>query len=279
MAGNEVICFVEDDLLKLGANALTLLAIAKYTAVTKDRTLLPVAKKIALWMKLIQNESGEFTVHKQRFSTGKIYDFISDYYPGEAIFALARFYEVDSDPMWLETAFKGADYIIHVRDKNKSIVEIDHDHWLLYGLNAVYRLHPQFDYIKHTYKICQAIMLSQYRSSKNPDYFGSFYNPPRSTPTAIRAEGMCAAYNLLYDNGYEKEAMEVCETIKRCIQFQLQTQYTPERTLYLPNTQRALGGFSASLTDYSIRIDFVQHNLSSLLGLYKILKAQYGLTL
>lgn len=32
-----------------------------------------------------------------------------------------------------------------------------------------------------------------------------------------------------------------------------------------------LGGFSRSLTDYSIRIDYVQHNISGLIALYKIM--------
>jgi hypothetical protein len=41
--------------------------------------------------------------------------------------------------------------------------------------------------------------------------------------------------------------------------------------MYLPNPPRALGGFHTSLTDYEIRIDYVQHNISSLLGLYRAL--------
>jgi hypothetical protein len=35
--------------------------------------------------------------------------------------------------------------------------------------------------------------------------------------------------------------------------------------------QRAVGGVRGSLTSYTVRIDYVQHTISSLLGLYRIL--------
>ena len=59
--------------------------------------------------------------------------------------------------------------------------------------------------------------------------------------------------------------------IRLGVAFQLQTQFRPESVLYVSDPQRALGGFRRSLTNYEIRIDYVQHNISSLLGLYRIL--------
>ncbi len=38
--------------------------------------------------------------------------------------------------------------------------------------------------------------------------------------------------------------------------------------------QRALGAFHRSLTNDEIRIDYVQHNISALLGLWRILEAR-----
>ncbi len=270
--GEELLCIVENDSAKLGANGLALLALSKYMMLTEDRSYLPDARKLAKWMQTVQNEQGQFFIHKLSYSTQADSGFVSMYYPGEAIFSLVRFYEVDPNETWLDMAQKAADYIIQVRDGGKTISELEHDHWLLYGLNELYRVRPSSIYITHSQKICQAMLNAQHRHVEPKDYLGGFYNPPRSTPVAVRSEGMCAAYCLLNDNQLYKEADVLFEAIKLCLRFQLQTQYFPEKAMHLPNPQRTLGGFSCSLTDYSIRIDYVQHNLSSLIGLYKIMK-------
>lgn len=270
--GQSYLCIIEKDFAKLGANALTILALSKYMSITKDSSYMSVAKKLARWMKHAQEDSGAFLIQKFRFSKKINTNFVSGYYPGEAIFSLVRLFQVDPNETWLDIASNAANFIINVRDKNKKVSQIDHDHWLLYGLNELYRIRPDPSYIEHTQKICQAILRAQYTKNEPLDYKGSYYKPPRSTPTATRTEGLCAAYSLLDSLGFENESKEILEAIILNMRFQLQTQYQPERTLYLINPQRSLGGFSKSLTDYSIRIDYVQHNLSSLIGLYNILK-------
>ena len=49
------------------------------------------------------------------------------------------------------------------------------------------------------------------------------------------------------------------------------TQFQPESVMYLLDPQEALGGFHNSLTNFEIRIDYVQHNVSSILCLAEIL--------
>lgn len=267
-----LLCIVENGFAKLGANAITLLALTKFSSITQDTSCLEIGRRLAKWMHVTQNYSGEFLVHKQKFSEKRNMKFISQYYPGEAIFSLIRFYQLDPNPLWLETAKKAVDYLVNIRDKNKKISQLEHDHWLLYGLNELYPLCANTLYITHTQKICKAILGAQYRKHEPTDYLGSFYTPPRSTPVATRAEGLCAAYSLLKQGDDETFVQAVLEGLLLCIRFQLQTQFRPERTLYLNNPQTTLGGFSRSFTDYSIRIDYVQHNLSSIIGLYKILK-------
>ncbi|MBS0290022.1 MAG: CapA family protein [Proteobacteria bacterium] len=266
------LCILENNYAKLGANALAVLAISKFISITKDISYLESGRKLALWIGTAQNSKGEFYIHKMKFSNKANTDFVSNYYPGEAIFALVRFYQIDPNPLWLDIAQKAADYLITGRDKDKNISELEHDHWLLYGLNALSEFRPSPIYISHTLKITKAIIKAQNRDAEPCDYMGSFYTNPRSTPVAIRAEGLCAAYQLLKKNNYDSEVNDILKAIKLCVRFQLQTQFFPEKALYLPNPRRTLGGFSKSLIDYSIRIDYVQHNISSLLGLYHILK-------
>jgi len=276
---NKFACVLDKDFIKLGGNALAILALTKYTEVSKDSSHLDLAKKLARWILNTQKENGEFAIHKQSFTTKKIEEFTSDYYPGEAIFSLCRLYVLDPDEHWLNAAERAADFIINFRDRKVKENDLNHDHWLLYALNALHRLRPKQVYIDHSFKISRAIMKAQSVRPKHHDLIGSFYNPARSTPTAIKMEGLCAAYHLANDYGYTQESDEFLKSIKLCASFQLRTQFTPESAFYLKNPHMALGGFRKSLTDYEIRIDYVQHNISALLALYKILSQKEKSTL
>ena len=120
-------------------------------------------------------------------------------------------------------------------------------------------------------RIAETIIQHQNRDPHYPDWFGSYYRPPRSTPTATRSEGLYAAYLLARDFGQPEQAARIREAVQHGVAFQLQTQFRPESALYVKDPQRRLGGFRHSLINFEIRIDYVQHNISSLLGLHQIL--------
>lgn len=256
--------------VKLGATALTVVALAKYVEVTQDRPYIPVLQQLGRYIQQSQLENGEF-ISKRMHRSGEVSDFVSQYYPGEAVLALVRLYDLDPRDSWLDTAEKGSRYLINVRDQGRPTSELIHDHWLLYALNGLYRHRPKPLYLKHALRIAQSISQSQNRNPQYPDYAGSYYRPPRSTPTATRTEGLVAAYRLACDFGLTEEAHSILETIRLNVGFQLQTQFGPESVLYLEDPQRVLGGFHKSLTNFKIRNDYVQHNISSLLGTYQIL--------
>jgi hypothetical protein len=73
------------------------------------------------------------------------------------------------------------------------------------------------------------------------------------------------------DFGTKEEADSILQTIYPTIAFQLHTQFRPESVLYFKDPQRSLGAFHRALTSFEIRIDYVQHNISSLLCLYRLL--------
>ena len=265
-------CIVAKGAVKLGGNALAIVALCKYAEVTGDRQYMPVAVRLGRWMRHVQKENGDF-IHKQSWPGGDVFDFVSEYYPGEAILALTRLAAIDPGRKgrWLDTAQKGAKYLINVRDKGVPPSELIHDHWLLYALNELYRARPDPSYLDHALRIARAIVGSQNRNPRYPDWLGSYHEPPGSTSTATRTEGLCATYVLARDFGHEREARAIYEAIRLGVLFQLHTQFRPESVMYLKDPQRCLGGFHRSLTDYEIRIDYVQHNISSLLGLCRIL--------
>ncbi len=270
-AGVETTFIVEKGYVKLGGNALSIIALAKYSQVTGDQQYLPVLRALGKWILTAQTENGEFYIQKQSYPDGKRTAFVSEYYPGEALLALVRLYALDAQQSWLDAAEKGAQYLINVRDKELSVEELIHDHWLLYALNELYRYRPKPLYFDHARKIAKAIIQSQNRRPEFPDWLGSYYQPPRSTPTATRTEGLLAAYALERDFGNAQFSGKILDAAKLGIKFQLQTQFRPETVMYLKNPARSLGAFHRSLTNFEIRIDYVQHNISSLLGLYRVL--------
>ncbi len=273
-AGLPAACVVENGHVKLGGNALAILALARHVEATGDRTALPLMARLARWITGVQETSGEFAVHKLELDTGRVDDLVSEYYPGEALLALARLHRLDGDPRWLDAAERGARWLIAVRDGELSDGELSHDHWLLYALDELTSiLGPRADplYGEHALRLARVIAAAQNRSPEFPDWLGSYYTPPRSTPTATRSEGLCAAYFVAGRMGRQAEADEILEAARLGVEFQLRLQFGPESTLYLPDPSRAAGGFPRSLTDFEIRIDYVQHNLSSFLALRRIL--------
>lgn len=272
---DNVSCIVFDDEIKLGGAALGIIALAQYAESTGNEEYISVMQQLGKYIKQSQKENGEF-IHKRVYSTGEISDFVSEYYPGEAILALCKLYALDHNETWLDTAEKAVDYLINIRDADVSTEYLIHDHWLIMGLNELYRYRNNPLYLNHSMRIAESIMYAQRdgvnRYPKYPDWLGSYYTPPRSAPTATRTEGLIAAYHLAHDFGNNNTTVErIFNAIELGIQFQLQTQFRPESVMYVNDPQRALHGFHAHLTNYNIRIDYVQHNICSILDFYKIL--------
>jgi hypothetical protein len=267
---------VDADKIKLGGVALAMVALVQHLEATQDRQHLPLLQSLGRYVVSQQQPTGEFI--SQRYAeTGEAReDFESQYYPGEAILALVRLHRVDPRPVWLDTAQKGAGYLINVRDKGKPVSALIHDHWLLYALNELHRARPEPIYLEHAMRIVDAIQAGQNRDVAYPDYFGSFYNPPRSTPAATRAEGLAAAHDLARDYVSAARAASILETLRSTVGFQLHTQFQPESVMYFDVPQRSLGAFHRALDHYEIRIDYVQHNISALLGLRRILAETAG---
>ena len=267
-------CVAYKNEIKLGGNALSIIALVEYTKLTGNDNHLTTIQNLAKYIKQSQKENGEF-ICKRYYPTGENSDFISQYYPGEALLALCRLYDLDGNETWLDTAEKGAKYLILIRDANYSTYKLVHDHWLLMALNELYRNRDNPLYFNHSMRIAESIMNMQRddinKESEHSNWIGSYYTPPGSTPTATRSEGLIAAYELANDFGNTTTSDKIYNAIELGIKFQLQTQFKKEDVIDLPNPQQAIGGFHESLTDYNIRIDYVQHNICSILGLYHII--------
>jgi len=262
---------VEDNEIKLGGNALAALAIAKHIEVTGDRGHLPLLRELGEWMLAVQNKEGDFLVHKQRYSDGAVSDFRSAYYPGEAILALMRIHRLDPRSKWLDGASRAALYLITVRDKELKEQDLPHDHWLLYGLEELYRQRKDPVFLEHVLRVSAGIIRAQNRNSVFPDWNGGFSNDPRSTPASTRMEGLGAAFRMASGAGMSNEADKILESLMLGTSFVLNNQIGPSWAMYMKDPKASLGGIRENLTRFDIRIDYVQHALSAFLSTAKIL--------
>jgi len=272
---NDTLCVVYNDAVKLGGSALALIALVEYTKVTGDEQYLSTMKSLSDYLILSQKPTGEF-ISKRYYSTEKISSFVSSYYPGEAVLALCRLYSLTKDTMYLDAATLAAQYLILDRDADVSIENLNHDHWLLMGLNELYRFQPNQIYLDHATKISLAIIRFQRneydRLAEKESWLGSYYTPPRSTPTATRSEGLLASYQLFSAFSRNQTLINsIAYAINLSIHFQLQMQYTTETMKDQNHSSWGIGGFKESVTDPTIRNDYVQHNICAVIGFYQLL--------
>ncbi len=262
----ETLVLVEGDEVKLGGNALAILAITQYIVVTGDRSMLADALALERWIRAVQDPNGRFGTHIQIFSSGAVRPFESAYYPGEAILALLRLPRIVPDEARLDSADRAARWLITFRDIGLRADELPADHWLLYALNELHRERADDLYLDHAMKIARGIVDSQTRQSQWEDVVGS-WGDARSTPASTRNEGLLAAYALARDFNREEDARKIRAALEWSMRFQLQCQFGRESVLHYPDPARTLGGVRGSLVDDEIRIDYVQHFISAALAM------------
>ena len=268
----DALCLVENGEIKLGGHGLTLLAITEYVKATGDDSWIEDSRKLARWIVAAIREDGAFRPHLWTFPEGEPVAHISDYYPGEAILGLLRLYSHDKDDIWLSGARAATRYLINVRDAAYELDELRHDHWLLYSLADLYRIDPDPLFLSHGNLLSTAIQNAQWvRDPEFPDWLGGYGTPPAATQTATRNEALWGAWRLARAAAQPEHLDGIKRTACLGAKFELRHQYSPASAMFLPDPARALGGFRGGHHNGEIRIDFVHHNISALLGVIEMI--------
>lgn len=260
--------------VKLGGAGLALIALVERVRATGAHDQDKLMEKLADFILHQQREDGSFKGYYSPDPTRKAKSRVSIYYPGEAILALTRLYYLDQNDRWLQAAIKGSDYLVHDRWNLLGIdIAVPPDAWLMLALSDLYRYAPDQAYAEYCFRIGENMIRDQMREedTKFADHVGGYVpRPPSVTPAGARMEGLTAAYYLRKQ--LKMDNSEWLKVIEYGCRFQINCQIRPQTAFMFPNSRRALGVFRDSVGRNMVRIDYNQHNMSSLLVAARILK-------
>ncbi|HPD16857.1 MAG TPA: hypothetical protein PLE19_18070 [Planctomycetota bacterium] len=267
----------------LGAAALGLIALLEYRDAARTRRFDREIQRLGRFLLLMQRDDGFFhsdydpAEHRGWIPDGHVPLFA----PGEAFLALVRLQRALPDPAWPRAIARAAHFMTTQRDAwhfEHDLPMIHPDSWTMMALDELHAAgaaaRAQADY-------CLFLAHEILREQEEPstarwrDHVGApraALEPPRSDVAAGRCEGLLAAWRLARRLGAATE--EYRRAILLSAAFQLAHQYDAANSYLLPNPARAHGGFYASYADHTVRMDYVQHNLSALLGTADLLAAE-----
>lgn len=255
-----------DGKAKLGANGLALVALARQIELDPKNGNRRSAEGLARLILALQRKDGSFEMRYKLQANEQVLS-ESLYYPGEALLGLIRLYGLNHDARLLDAAHRGADYLI---EWQRNMDSLPADAWLMQALEGLYNIGHEKRYAEHAIALAEAMIADQYTEDDPEGYAGGFGpGSPRATPAASRAEGLVAAYRIARSTG-DVRAAKIASALKASARFQLAQQLTAD-TAGVRNPRLAAGGFREGLTSMKIRIDYVQHNISSLLSIAEAL--------
>lgn len=233
---------VEAGVIKLGGNALAILALLAVYNISKESILLATAESIGASIERDRTPDGDF-VHKRFAESGKISPFRSEYYTGEALLALVALYEASHDQRWLDMVISSEECLL-----KKDYGVREQSHWMLYALERLCRHSWNDRYAEHAGKIAQHIVTY-------PEYLAT----RRSTPPACRTEGLLAFIRLADSDAADGRYRDLRAKSLAAVEHNLIVQR---------GFRQADGGFVRGGDDarsLEVRIDYIQHNISSFL--------------
>lgn len=278
--GGYVIDGTDEEQQKSGGAGLSLLAFAEHAAVTGDRSNLETMRSLARFILKQQQQDGHFRSNADvERETGEKLKREPPYYQGEATLALLRLYALDPQQQYVDAARRSGDWVVHVRDAYTSEDNQEHDHWICYALNELYRVAPDPAYVEHAQKIARAIVRRQRGSdAAEPDLVGTYwFGGEMGNIAATRVEAFDS--NIVLSRYAGKPDDWLLQAANKTATWMLGQQFDADNDYWLKNPRKAEGGVRESLLVSDVRIDTVQHSMSAWLHLARILSdPEYGKT-
>lgn len=275
-AGDGSLAFVYEGQMKLGGQALALVALLERRRVLGDDTHDELISGLSEFMMSLElaDEPGRYYQSYDAKLEEPSLEPDSDYYPGEALLALTRLAQHFPDGPYLDAAVRAAEYLVHQRDGDipREGQVPREDHWLALALSELYQLRPEAAYRDVAYLQAESMIENQFTAADGAMRAGGsrLQSPINYTSTATKGEALVAVWAMAAATGDDEAADRYAAAARRNTQFQLRVQFTSENTELFPDPERVIGAWGKDTLDPWIRIDFVQHNISALIGVWSM---------
>ncbi|MGA1821910.1 MAG: hypothetical protein ACMUIG_05230 [Thermoplasmatota archaeon] len=243
--------------IKLGGAALSLLALTEIQKMDPEVNYMREIRGMGNFTLMMITETGKFDCYYKEDGDH------NDYYPGEALIALSKLYDMTGDARYLEGLNRSWEFYV---DFYGSGVYTPFTPW---GVESLVYMHS----VTNDTKYSNLALIMGHRATLgqltegfkgDPRYVGGFGNPPGST-TASKIEGVVDAFLLAgrmndtyYTDLYSRH-------IRLAKDFLIRLQFNETDAGDYPDPERSVGGVPGSYQKTSVRIDYVQHTAVTLI--------------
>ncbi|MGM0169314.1 hypothetical protein IGI39_003630 [Enterococcus sp. AZ135] len=248
--------------IKLGAQALAILAMAKFQTITGDDKYQKIINQLIQGIdERFVNEAGETThILNDQLEVKKKFNII--YYDGEAVFSILRGYAITKDERHLQLAKKLFDRFVEKR------YERYHDHWLSYATNEILLYLNEKKYYEFGLKNAfENMNFIEFRDTAYPTLLELLMAAIKMTDkvqeTSYFKQGEFTQFVSKIDFWRLRQV-----AIKRAeIEIEKGVMF-PEMAMFMKNPDRIVHGFYTRHDKFRMRIDDQEHFLSGLINFF-----------